>query len=319
MHACGDAGVSASKSPCVRCYLDSWHMIFVTNSSSVSVTLVQLSSSSSGHFQTHKWLVSGTMCTQLITAGILERSSGVCLVLSCAGNQLHAQQKRQLINLVISIYSRELKMTLYSETAMAPRVLARKVTSPKHPAGVISLQPTDQWQGNDGNWSTFAIDVGTPQQQYRLLPSTSSSQTWVPDPPQACNLGESVPDCAFRRGIDSKNVSLEQSTSWTNQGMYELSDNHGILGDVGNGTLGTDNITLNQAIPTEAGVSRQLLTAYVNSPVWMGLLGLGDDAGKLPNSNVSASGILSNLRASGQVGCRSYGYTAGAHYCKVVR
>lgn len=202
---------------------------------------------------------------------------------------------------------------------MAPRVLARKVISPADPAGVIPLQPTDQWQGNDGNWSAFAIQVGTPQQQYHLLPWTSSSQTWIPDPPQACNLGESVSDCAFRRGIDSENISLEESTSWVDQGMYELSDNHGIFGDMGNGTLGTDDITVNQGMPTQALIPQQLLTAYVNSPVWMGLLGLGDDPGALPYINVSAAGILSSLRGSGLIGSRSYGYTAGAHYRKLVR
>lgn len=200
---------------------------------------------------------------------------------------------------------------------MAPRLLTRKAISPKPPAGVIPLQPTDQWQGNDGNWSTFAIHVGTPQQQYRLSPSTSSSQTWIPDPPQACNLGESA--CALRRGIHSNNVSLEQSTSWVDQGMYELFDSYGILGDMGNGTLGTDNITVHQGMPTEAQVPQQLLFAYVNSPVWMGLLGLGDDPGALPHVNVSAAGLLSNLRTSGQIGSRSYGYTAGAHDSKLVR
>jgi hypothetical protein len=38
--------------------------------------------------------------------------------------------------------------------------------------------PSQYWDGNDGLWSTFSIRIGTPSQEFRILPSTTAQETW---------------------------------------------------------------------------------------------------------------------------------------------
>lgn len=66
----------------------------------------------------------------------------------------------------------------------------------------FSFTPTGQWEGNDGNWSTFGIRVGTPAQSFRVQISTASGETWVPsiDSPGACTPSDPA-NCTTLRGI----------------------------------------------------------------------------------------------------------------------
>lgn len=47
-------------------------------------------------------------------------------------------------------------------------------------AAPISFAPSQYFEGNDGKWSTFVVRVGTPEQSFRVLPSTVSSETFLP-------------------------------------------------------------------------------------------------------------------------------------------
>jgi hypothetical protein len=42
-------------------------------------------------------------------------------------------------------------------------------------ASPINVPPSLFWEGNDGSWSTFHVQVGSPGQTVRLLPGTSAS------------------------------------------------------------------------------------------------------------------------------------------------
>jgi hypothetical protein len=39
----------------------------------------------------------------------------------------------------------------------------------------LNVPPSLFWDGIDGNWSTFHVQVGTPGQSIRLLPGTSAT------------------------------------------------------------------------------------------------------------------------------------------------
>lgn len=47
-------------------------------------------------------------------------------------------------------------------------------------AAPISFAPSQYFEGDDGKWSTFVVRVGTPEQSFRVLPSTVSSETLLP-------------------------------------------------------------------------------------------------------------------------------------------
>jgi hypothetical protein len=60
-------------------------------------------------------------------------------------------------------------------------VFLRTSTSSDSPAP-LSIPASLFWDGDDGWWSTFHVQVGTPGQTVRLLPGTSASAgttTWV--------------------------------------------------------------------------------------------------------------------------------------------
>ena len=63
----------------------------------------------------------------------------------------------------------------------------------------FSFNPSQNWDGNDGAWSTFVIRIGTPSQSFRVLPSLSSSFTYVPLP---LNCSDAVSNCGNARGVE---------------------------------------------------------------------------------------------------------------------
>ena len=67
-----------------------------------------------------------------------------------------------------------------------------------------SLAPTGNWDGNDGGWSTFAVRVGTPPQAFRVLPSTSGTEIWVPLP-DSCS--QNPANCGTARGVEPFNAA----------------------------------------------------------------------------------------------------------------
>ena len=66
----------------------------------------------------------------------------------------------------------------------------------------FSLNPSGNWDGNDGGWSTFAISVGTPAQVFRVLPSINGLETWIP---MADNCSRSMGWCGNARGVEPFN------------------------------------------------------------------------------------------------------------------
>jgi hypothetical protein len=64
------------------------------------------------------------------------------------------------------------------------------------------LFPTKSALGrHDGNWSTFSIRVGTPDQEFRVFISTVGQETWIPNV-DGCTSND-VSNCGDLRGVDS--------------------------------------------------------------------------------------------------------------------
>ena len=66
----------------------------------------------------------------------------------------------------------------------------------------FSVKPSWRWKGSDGSWSTFLIGVGTPPQSFRVLPSTTGAETWVPIPEGCASALAKVADCGGQRGVE---------------------------------------------------------------------------------------------------------------------
>jgi hypothetical protein len=98
----------------------------------------------------------------------------------------------------------------------------------------VSVSPSQFFEGIDGPWSTFELRVGTPAQNLRVLPGTSSTQTVVVLP-EGCQIIK-VTDCANSRG---GLFNTTASKTWDDIGLYGLGIENS-LGYSDNGEFGHD-------------------------------------------------------------------------------
>ncbi|KAF4633250.1 hypothetical protein G7Y89_g4868 [Cudoniella acicularis] len=138
-------------------------------------------------------------------------------------------------------------------------VVKKRSTSDTTGSTPLVVAPSQYFDGDDGQWSSLAIRVGTPPQTVRVLVSTNSPQTLVPMQQYACSqeLINPVPvNCASDRG---GLFNANASSTWLDQGNYGINANgvgfEANLGyseavDYGLETLGVGYVTDGTSGPT---------------------------------------------------------------------
>lgn len=164
--------------------------------------------------------------------------------------------------------------------------------------------------GNDGPWSSFFMQVSTPAQNLRLLPSNSGNAIW-PVLPQGCTASDPR-NCGDLRGA----LFLPNSSStWINIGLYGLvlSEEAG-LGYSGNANYGYDNVTLGWlggGLPT---LSLQVIEGFAVKDFYIGTFGLSPHAINISTLNDPKPSFLGALAQQNHTPSTSWAYTAGAYY-----
>ncbi|PVI06643.1 acid protease, partial [Periconia macrospinosa] len=181
----------------------------------------------------------------------------------------------------------------------------------------LSLNPSDTWIGNDGTWSGFVVQVGTPPQKFTVLPATNGQHTYVPSANDCQRTNRT--DCGTSRGVSpiagqpSHGFQTNASSSWDLIGIYELGINKP-LGYTGSGVSGYDTLNFGAELSNGRKITdKQVVTSYVSQDVWIGALGLGY-AKMTFRSNERVDSMLVGMQQSGIIPSQSFGYTAGAHY-----
>ncbi|KAK5110652.1 hypothetical protein LTR62_005692 [Meristemomyces frigidus] len=187
-------------------------------------------------------------------------------------------------------------------------------------AAPIAWTPSAYWDGNDGLWNTFTIGVGTPPQNFRILPSTAGQETWLPNP-QGCTTADPSNSgyCGYLRGslpyngVNSSGFANNDSSSWSLIGLYTLDAQEADLGYTGNGLYGFDTVALNGT--SEAmDLSRQVVASVPDLDYWLGYFGLGPKPINFTTFNAPLPNYMSTLISSNRLPSLSWGYTAGAYY-----
>lgn len=181
------------------------------------------------------------------------------------------------------------------------------------------VAPTTQvFDGNDGQWSTFLVSIGSPGQSFRVLPSTAGTETWVPLP-QGCQ-GSGRSNCSEERGVDSFNgrasdgFNTDASDGWNDIGLYSL-DLESDLGYTGNGSYGTDSVTLGSPTGSDTLSSNNSVVAGIaDTDYFLGLFGLSARPSSFSNNANNSQSFLAQAASNNQIPSLSYGYTAGAVY-----
>jgi hypothetical protein len=190
-----------------------------------------------------------------------------------------------------------------------------------------SLESTGMFEGNDGRWSTFYINIndvdgsGKTGQNFRVLISTSSGLTLVPQKTNWCTTDS----CADSRGImqlgGSQSLGFEPSNPpWKTAGLYDIPRPHwwspGLISNGSEseaGVWGADNVGLGLSSPNSKILKEQYVVQYASENFWLGSFGLA--AGSTGPQTAEKPNFLTNFyQDAEEIPSLSYGYTAGAHY-----
>lgn len=198
---------------------------------------------------------------------------------------------------------------------------ADTVTPPPLP---VSVTPSGDFDGNDGKWSTFFINVnsddkGENGQDFKVLISTSSPLTLLPG-----QTGWCTSDCPAKRGVfsDGRQALGVGSSNWEDAGNYGVPLPYWYAEPTssGNGSLagawGKTNVGLGRSSPQSLVVADRYAVKYLFEDFFMGSFGLaqgqiGPQSGTLPT-------FLTQFAGENNVASSSFGYTAGAYYRKLI-
>ena len=209
----------------------------------------------------------------------------------------------------------------------------------------VNVPPSLYWDGIDGAWSTFHVQVGTPGQVLRLLPGTSASAgdttvsvfrtvssmagksdeclQWVIRPEGCEQANPDLEGCDDSRGLlfDPK-----KSTSWTterldNGGLFKLNTYYeGFLNLTGNAYYGFETLALGLPGSDLPSLEHQVVAGIATNNYWLGSLGLSPIPFNFSTLNDSTSSrdpqpsFLNELKNHSMIPSLSWAYTAGAAY-----
>ncbi|KAL8716371.1 MAG: hypothetical protein Q9220_000278 [cf. Caloplaca sp. 1 TL-2023] len=176
----------------------------------------------------------------------------------------------------------------------------------------ISVQPSQQWDGNDGPWSSFAIRVGTPPQTVRVFASTLVPETWVVLT-GGCVSSDPV-DCSTSRG---QLFSPNASSTWNAVNDFELGVEKNLRNYSSNwdhGRYGFDTLALGYQGSGGSSVNHSVVAAVDTKDFYLGSIGLSAQSINFTTYDNPPPSLLTQLKNTKQIQSLSYGYSAGAPY-----
>ena len=155
--------------------------------------------------------------------------------------------------------------------------------------------------------------MGTPSQNVEVLISTASDQTWVVVG-LGCTFNSPPSDCASLRGnLYNPNVS----STWTEIDIYVLNLESN-LNYTGNGEFGFDTVALGWQGSGGPNLTHQIVGGIADTDFFLGYFGLTPRPTNFTTFNDPHPSYLHNLKNQSLIPSESWGYTAGAHYRKLL-
>jgi len=175
----------------------------------------------------------------------------------------------------------------------------------------LSIAPSENWEGIDGLWNTFALRIGNPAQVVRVLISTTSQQTWSIDPQACVNAADQNVCAESRGGVFYSN----KSKTWQQDGIYDLFIEKS-LNLTGDAMFGYDQIAMGYVGQNGPLLQRQVLGSLATDSFWFGHLGIQPKTTNFTNLSQNIPSYLSSLRSQNDIPSVSWGFTQGAPYRK---
>lgn len=184
-----------------------------------------------------------------------------------------------LRSLIVWIRLLQLLVPTQVPMIVANPIEARDTSAPKP----IVIPASQNFEGSDGAFSTFTLQIGTPAQVVNVFISTAGYQTWAVAP-QGCNASDpTVPaNCdQLRGGIFNPNQSstwnansLPQTSSGNKTGGFTLGleQNFGYQ-DVG--LYGFDTVALGWQGSGGPSLDGQIVASIATNNFFLGTFGMG--------------------------------------------
>ena len=179
--------------------------------------------------------------------------------------------------------------------------------------------PSQAWDGNDGSWSTFTIRVGTPEQNFRVLPSTMGNEIFIPVT-EGCIESDPL-DCGSLRGVypfegeASSGFQPTKSSSWEMIALYNLALETE-LNYTGNGMYGYDTVGLQIQNSGGLTLKKQVIAGIATKDFYLGLFGLSPKPSNFSDFDHPQPSYMRTLKDQNMIPSLSYADTAGASYRK---
>ncbi|OCK87546.1 acid protease [Cenococcum geophilum 1.58] len=185
--------------------------------------------------------------------------------------------------------------------------------------------PSGSFDGNDGAWSTFIINIGDSGnghsgQDFKVFISTSGSVPLIPIQASWCDEPDQL-TCAKSRGVQpyqgNQDLGFQSSasSSWKQYGIYNLNlpTNVNYLSDSQpNASYGLDTVGLGADSSASPQIASQLVAGITTEGFFMGTFGLSTAPTSLGSSGIDT--FLTVFNTYNNTPSLSYGYTAGAQY-----
>ena len=177
----------------------------------------------------------------------------------------------------------------------------------------IVVPASQNFEGNDGPWSTFTLQVGTPAQDVRVMVSTQHWQTLVINP-LGCGGGEPQNCADLRGGLFNQN----DSTTWLQNdvspnGTFEIGVEQN-LGYTGNGLYGADTVALGWQGSNGPSLDQQVVGSIATPDFYMGVFGLDPRPTNFSTFTNPVPSYMQNLKSQNLIPSLSWAYTAGNQY-----
>jgi hypothetical protein len=165
--------------------------------------------------------------------------------------------------------------------------------------------------------------VGTPPQQFNLLPATSHGEIWVPLP-EGCQSSSTAifpnaSSCGTSRGAgefgDSQSSGYQKnaSTTWSETGIYALPVQDGLFDDDQNGLYGTDTVRLSNETGS-VELAEQSVVGLATKDFWLGSLGVAQRAANFTVERAIVPSLLDGLQGQNGTPSAAFGLDVGASY-----
>lgn len=181
----------------------------------------------------------------------------------------------------------------------------------------FSVAPSWTWSGDDGAWSTFSIDVGSPPQSFNILPSTTGAETVLPLPEGCEGILINIQDCGVLRGVEEgRGFETNASSTWDLLGLYYLETDQYLWGPSSiQAQYGLDTVSFNSYPSGDSiDLSAQTVAGVAAAEVWLGIVGLGIADSSFGEVKQGIPSLLETMKSQNYTPSRSFGYAAGASY-----